>query len=128
MPWESARLYVAELEGLEEGGSAKVVEPTKVAGGKDGKGGEETTVGQPTWVKLKDGEELFFLWDKTGYSLLYRWKVGGGEEPELMMEELKYDLSDPGTYLSLISAAQPTCQRFLSRLLTNVSAVRPSLL
>lgn len=113
MPWESARLYVAELEGLEEGGDAKVGEATKVAGGKDAKGEEETTVGQPTWVKGEDGEELLFLWDKTGYSLLYKWKLGGGQEPELMMEELKYDLSDPGESLFLIIAAQGTVDLLL---------------
>lgn len=98
MPWESSRLCVGKVDGLEEAGGrdAKVTGVRTVAGGKDAIGSGETTVGQPTWV----GGDLFFLWDKTGYSLLYRWKAGGGGEPELMMDELKYDLSDPGESVS----------------------------
>ncbi|KAL7412312.1 Alpha/Beta hydrolase protein [Mrakia frigida] len=108
MPWESSRLCVGKVDGLEEAGGrdAKVTGVRTVAGGKDAIGSGETTVGQPTWV----GGDLFFLWDKTGYSLLYRWKAGGGGEPELMMDELKYDLSDPDWTFSLsrYTALTPT--------------------
>src|SRR5262249_17859921 len=60
MPWDSASLLVAKVG--EDGSLGK---PSKVAGG-DG-----NAVFQPEWGP--DGN-LHFVWDKTGWGQLYRWR------------------------------------------------------
>lgn len=91
MPWEASRLCVGTLEGVEgskDGKGVKLAGEREVAGGRVGE--EGTAVSQPRWV----GEDVFFVWDKSGYSLLYKWTEGG--EAELAMDEIKYDIADPG--------------------------------
>ncbi len=70
MPWDAARLFVAEL--TEDG---RAGEPVAVAGG-DG-----SACFQPGWGA--DGT-LFFVWDVEGSGRLYAWR--GGARPEKVLD------------------------------------------
>lgn len=59
MPWESAALYVADIE--QDGSLAN---QRRIAGG------ENSAAFQPAWSP--DGK-LYFVWDKTGFGNLYSW-------------------------------------------------------
>lgn len=85
MPWEESTLWYAKLVG--EGEKATLEDKVKIAGGND------TAVSQPTFSQ--DGQ-VYFVWDQSGFSLLYRWEIGGKDAPELAMEELKSDITSPG--------------------------------
>lgn len=86
MPWESARLFSGTVALDEPSERVKDVKP--IAGGK------ETSVCQPKWDA--EGKTVYFIWDKSGFGLLYRWDITAEGEPELAMETLEYDLADPG--------------------------------
>ena len=85
MPWESSSLYFGRLDGK------TLSDVVHVAGGSTADGSDESSVCQPRFSA--DGATLFFISDKTGFNLLYRWSTAGGAEPELAMEELKADLA-----------------------------------
>ncbi|CDZ97872.1 Dipeptidyl aminopeptidase [Phaffia rhodozyma] len=86
MPWEDTQLWTGQIEGLGEVG-AKVINSKRITSG------EETAVSQPTFSE--DGKWLYFVWDKTGFSILYRVKAGSDEKPELAMEKIKSDIVSP---------------------------------
>lgn len=86
MPWESSELFVARLD------DKKLEDVVHVAGGSV-EGKEDSAVSQPKFTA--DGKTLFFLWDISGFTLLYKWNVDGSSAPELAMEELKVDLATP---------------------------------
>lgn len=86
MPWESSSLFYGRL-----GDDKSLHDVIHVAGGATADGSDESSVCQPRISA--DGSTLFFISDKTGYNLLYRWQTTGGADPELAMEELQTDLA-----------------------------------
>jgi dipeptidyl aminopeptidase/acylaminoacyl peptidase len=81
MPWDSTRLYVAELAAGADG--ASVLGATRVIAG-----GPDESVLEPRWDA--DGT-LYFISDRSGWWNLYRWR---GREPEPVLS-MTAELAEP---------------------------------
>lgn len=77
MPWDSASLYVADMEA--EGSVGTSVQLA---------GDSESAVFQPEW---QDNKTLTFVWDKSGWANLYSWNG----EAVTALDDLPIDCSRP---------------------------------
>ncbi|MGI9483041.1 MAG: S9 family peptidase [Hyphomicrobiales bacterium] len=76
MPWDDGQVKSAELED-----SGALGTPVAVAGGNG------SAAFQPEWAG--DGT-LYFVWDKTGWGQLFRWR--GGEPEQVIDEQAEFGL------------------------------------